>query len=70
MPVRRISGGLHDFVDSGGVAPLEPKDREAIRQGYQEYTERKRKERKRNIIILLIFAVIFIIAVLKFASLI
>jgi hypothetical protein len=37
MPVRRISGGLHDFVDSGTIEPfLEEKRAKKIREGYKE----------------------------------
>lgn len=44
MGVRRISGGLHDFVDSGSHAPLSKEDQKKIEDAYERARQRKLNE--------------------------
>ena len=43
--MRRITGGLKDFVDSGNHAPLTVQDVERIETGYEKARKRQKEEK-------------------------
>ncbi len=48
MAERVTTGGTKDFVYSGKVSELDDERKKEIEKGYQEYNERKERERKRR----------------------
>ncbi len=54
---------MHDFVDNGSAAPLDAVDKEAVRRGYQEHAERKRKEARLKKIAVFVTAIAAVVIV-------